>query len=802
MKPYRLLLIVLALLLANSEMLAQKGVIKGRVYDAINNEALPFVNVAIENSTIGAVTDLDGNFIITGLKPDFYRVTVSFIGYKQAFSDEIQVTNNKVAYVEMALQQSDTKIEEVVVKASPFRKTQESPVSLRTIGLSEIENNPGSNRDISRVIQSFPGVGAGLSYRNDIIVRGGGPTESRFYLDGVEIPTINHFATQGSSGGSVGIINADFVSSVNYYSGAFPSNRGNALSGVFEFTQIDGNKDKLAFSGVVGASDLALTIDGPIGEKTTFIASARQSYLQFLFDVIGLPFLPTFNDFQIKTRTRIDEKNELIFIGLGALDRFKLNTGIENPTEEQEYILSYLPVQNQWNYTNGLVYKHFAQSSYYTVVLSRSMLNNTSYKYFQNDESDDANKTFDYTSQEMENKLRIENTSRINGFKINVGLMGEYSKYNNSTFQKIFIENQLIEKDYFSDMDLFKWGLNGQVSKSYLEERLNVSFGFRLDANNYSESMQNMFEQFSPRFSAAYFLTDKISFNFNTGRYFQLPAYTTLGYRDNNNIMVNKENNLKYIQADHLIGGIEYNIRSDIQFTVESFYKQYDKYPFSVQDQINIANKGADFGVVGDEEVVSTGKGRAYGLEVLNRYRTDKGFTANISYTLVRSEFEDANGQLVPSSWDSKHLLTLSGRKDWGKDWSFGFKWRFVGGYPYTPYDLETSQLVQAWDIRNQAYLDYDRLNVERLNNFHQLDVRLDKKFFFDKWSLMLYTDIQNAYNFKAKAPDYLVLDTDASGNAVVENPTAPIAEQRYRLKNIESLSGTVLPTIGIMVKF
>jgi hypothetical protein len=192
---------------------------------------------------------MDGNFVLTGLTPGFVRVEASFVGYRRAVSSEVEVSAASTNSVEIQMEEQKEQIEEVTVTASPFRKTEESPVSLRSIGIGEIEKSPGANRDISKVIQSFPGVQSTPAYRNDVIIRGGGPSESKFYLDGVEVPFINHFATQGASGGPVGIINADFLREVNYYSGAFPANRGNALSGVLEFNQVDGNSEKLKFQG-------------------------------------------------------------------------------------------------------------------------------------------------------------------------------------------------------------------------------------------------------------------------------------------------------------------------------------------------------------------------------------------------------------------------------------------------------------------------------------------------------------------------------------------------------------------------
>ena len=786
---------IILLLLAGNNLYGQSGRIQGRIYDVTSNEPLPFANIIIAGTNIGTTSDLDGNFIFTGINPGFVQIIASYVGYKQTISREILVTNAKTVYIDIEMEIAETELQEIFVTTLPFQKTRESPVSLNKIYTSEIETNPGSNRDISRVIQSFPGVGSTVSFRNDIIIRGGGPNESKFYLDDIEIPNINHFGTQGASGGPVGILNADLISSVDYYSGAFPANRGNALSGIFEFSQVDGNPEKFKFRGTVGASELSLTVDGPVGSSTNLIMSARRSYLQFLFDAIGLPFLPTFTDYQFKLRTKINDKNEIKIISIGALDQFKLNLDIKNPDEEQQYILSFIPVNEQWNYAIGAVFKHYREKSYQTFVLSRNMLNNISYKYPDNDNS--KPRILDYESQEIENKFRFENTSISDKFRFVYGVSGEYVKYQNSTYQQLFIDDSLKEVDYDSFIDFYKWGLYLQASKKIFKEKLTVSFGIRSDANNYSESMQNLINQLSPRLSVSYSLTKKFSINFNTGKYFQLPAYTTLGYRDNGGVLQNKVNNLKYIEAIHIIYGIEYRLKPDIIFTIEGFQKKYRDYPFSLSDSVNLSNKGGGFGVVGDEEVESTGIGRAYGFEILNRTRLDKKLNLIAAYTYVRSQFKDRNSVYIPSAWDSKHLFTLTLIRYLKKNWSAGLKWRFVGGLPYTPYDLEKSAIKEAWDSQGRAFLDNTKFNSGRLKEFHQLDIRIDKKYFFSKWSLMLYLDIQNLYNYQADQPDNIIREQDETGDYILLDDNT-----RYKLKAIESSSGTILPTIGIMVEF
>ncbi|MEF8845409.1 MAG: TonB-dependent receptor [Bacteroidales bacterium] len=779
------------------------GVIKGKIYNAKNNEPVPFANIIIRQTDIGTASDIDGEFKFTGIEPGYVELKVSSVGYETYITESFMVTNARPAYIEIPLSEKSEEIEEVRITASPFRLDKESPVSMRRIGVEQIEKSPGANRDISRVIQSFPGVASSVSFRNDIIVRGGGPGENSFYLDEVEIPNINHFATQGASGGPVGIINVDFIREVDFYSGAFPSNRGNALSSVLELKQINGNKDNVEVQGAIGASEASLTFDGPISDNTTFVFSARRSYLQLLFDALELPFLPTFNDFQFKSKTRFNDKNELRLIGLGAIDDFDLNTDA-NETESQQYILDYIPVNTQRNYTIGAVYKHYRDNGNDTWVLSRNYLRNRSYKY-QNNREVDSLKRLDYTSDEAETKFRYENTTITNGYRMNAGLGLEYASYTNNTFRKSFVGGQPFTIDYNSTLDFFQWNLFGQISKSYFNEKLSLSLGIRADANNYSESMSNLIDQASPRFSLSYQFAPEWSLNFNTGRFYQLPPYTTLGFSNQAGDLINKQNGLKYISADHLVGGIQFLPDDESKISIEGFYKNYNDYPYSLDDSISIANKGDDFGSYGDEEVKSVAEGRAYGLELLFRHQNLFDINMILSYTYVRSEFRELNNQLevtsnyIPSSWDNRHLLKLTATREFKNNWQLGLKWRFVGGSPYTPLDRQKSAQIAAWDARGRAYPDYDRLNSKRLNPFHQLDLRVDKQYFFDNWSLMLYFDVQNVYDFTADEPPVFIRKTNEEGEPLVE-PNNP---GRYVLKQLDlETSGNILPSLGIIVEF
>lgn len=767
------------------------GGVTGKVLNKNTNEPIPYANVMILGSTLGSSTDEKGFFEIKDVPVGFIRIVVSVVGYKYVISDELQIFTNHSAYTVIKMEEAPKDLLEVNIVAVQ-EKSKESPISLRTISLQEIEKSPGSNRDVSKAVQNLPGVAAGAVNRNDLIVRGGGPSENVFYLDDVEIPIINHFATQGASGGAVGIINPDFVRQVDFLSGAFPSNRGGALSSVMNIKQKEGSRDKMHFKGSIGASDLALTYDLPIKDNN-LLFSYRRSYLQFLFTALGLPFLPTYDDIHFRYKWNIDQKNEILFLGLAAFDRSELNLNIDNPDESQQYLLNTLPDYNQLSYTVGAVYKHYNENSIDMVVLSRNMLRNAFEKFRDNDKN--SAKLFDYSSVEAENKLRYEKRYTTLPFDLSFGANARYSKYTNNSNRTINVNNMLFQDSYSSLIDLFSYGLFVQTGDAYFKERLKLGMGARFDGNTYSDLMSNPLVQFSPRISASYLFNEHLSINANVGHYTKEPSYTSMGYKDSNNVFVNKET-LKYIHVNHYVLGLEFNTKAKIKASVEGFYKQYYNYPITLNEGISLASKGNDFGAVGDEPLISDGKGRAYGIEALFTANDIKKFNIYAVFTYFISEFTDIQGKYVSSSWDNRFILNLTASRKFKYDWLVSARWRLIGGSPYTPIDEYVSSQINIWDARRQPYLDYTKFNSLRLGNYHQLDIRVDKEFAWKNFDITLYLDIQNVYNYKAESePIYTNLKTDGTENIAPNN-------QEYILRKISTTTGTILPTFGLIVYF
>jgi len=795
--------LALVMLFVTTAVAQSDGIIRGRVNDVQTNEAIPFANVVLQGSSIGTTTDFEGNFELVGVAPGLRNIQISFVGYEPKTVFEIEVTPARPAVVNVSLKPSAIEIEEAEVVGTRRPNVAEAPLSVRSLGTNEIKRNPGGGRDISRAIRTLPGVAAIPSFRNDIVIRGGAPNENRFYIDGIEIPNINHFATQGASGGPVGMINVDLVENVDFYAGAFPAARGNALSSVMEFSFKEARTDEWTANMVVGTSDLGLTLEGPTGENSSLIFSMRRSYLQFVFQALGLPFLPIYNDYQFKWTARPDDKNAITVIGLGAYDDFELNLEIADDTAATNYldqvaILGALDVQKQWNYTQGVKWDRYCDNGKWTWVASRNMLNNRAYKHLNNDESADLLR--DYLSQEIENKFRVERKLFSDaGWEGTFGGGYEYVKYNNATSERRFnpADGQLTPIAYETDVKAHKYGAFATANRKLLDERLTLAAGMRLDGSTLAKGLQNPLEQFSPRFSLSYGFAPGWTLNANTGRYFQLPAYTILGFEEDG-VRVNANDQTRYLANSQVVAGVRWEGgKRNLVASVEGFWKGYDGAPVSTLQGVPLANLGADFGVVGNERVTFDGVGRSYGSELLLQQRLYNGFYGLLAYTFVRSEFQTTNSEFTPSSWDNRHILSVTGGKKFEGGWEIGSRLLFSGGLPYTPVDFG-SLSTESWDFYGRPLLDYSLLNTERNKAFHQLDIRIDKKWFFANWSLDVFVEVQNATGAAVPQPTFI----DVVRNPLNGQPIPSVTQPGfYDARELDPSTGAVLPALGLIIE-
>lgn len=791
---------------AQSSTTVRTGIVRGVIISKNEQKPISGALVLVVGDTLQQQTDQDGRFQLEGVPVGYNSLYVDAEDFKDVLTESFLVTTSTPAEIRVELEQRTVTMDEVIVSASPFSPTTESPVSMRRIGTEEIDLTPGANRDISKVVQSSPGVlFIPTANRNDLLVRGGGAGENRFYLDGIEIPVLNHFAVQGASGGYASLINPALLQSVNFYTGAFPSNLLSGLSSVLDMQTKAGNTDRFHGKLILGASDVGINLDTPLSSdgKTTLVGSFRRSYLQMLFKVLKLPFLPTYNDYQFKVTSKLSDRDEIFLIGLGSFDRNRLNLGLKDPEEDRKYILGYMPESNQTSYVFGAGYNHMFSGGKLQITASRDYLKNEMYKYRDNDES--LPRILDIDSREGNYRARASiNLWDLKGFRLNAGIGGGVGTYRSESFSKVYVQNQEVDDFSESHFTIGRYELFATLSRNFFNEKLAVSAGFRMDGMTYSKHTSNPFDQFSPRLSIFYQFAPKWRVSASVARYYQEPSYTTMGYDGNVVPGYKQRDGLRYMAVNQYVAGINFSPtpRSDIKF--EYFYKQYSQLPVSLLDSLPVSTGDfADY-IVGNVPARSVGKGRAYGGEISYRNLDLYNTVVNVSYTYFVSQVNQMDDQLKPtshylsSSWNVGHILNISAIHKFGANWTAGVKWYLSGGVPYTPYDETLSALTAAWDARRRPYPDNSRYNAMKTPVYHQLDLRIDKVWYFKKWRLGFYIDIQNLYNYKVAGQEILMPEIGADGQYVLD----PDRPGYYKMQHIaHDLGSTILPTLGITIE-
>jgi hypothetical protein len=788
------------------------GLITGTVQNINTGKVLSGVTITFNEMTLATVSDGTGRFRAS-IPVGTYKVTATSLGYLTQTKYNIVVGSGAPQSVYFELVPESKSLDEVVISFSKGKSAvaadMVTPLSVQQLTTEEIKSSPGGNFDVSKVVQTLPGVGIsnGVGERNDVIIRGGAPNENVYYLDGIEIPVLNHFQTQGSSGGAQGILNVSFIESLKLSSSAFDSRYDNPLASTFVIKQREGNSERLSGNARVSFTETALTLEGPLSKNTTFLASARKSYLSFLFKLIDLPIRPDFEDFQFKITHKFNEKTKLTAIGLGAIDRFSFAPTRES-TPENTYVLRSTPYINQWNYTGGLDLNRQIENGYMNFTLSRNVFDNSLDKY-EDDRKDESKRTLLVQSQEWENKFRFDINQFLNGWKLSAGVMAQYVGYEADLFNKYSgpvlqtMQNPPASGNvirFSSDMDFFKYGAFVHASKDLFNDKLLVSGGMRTDLNSFTNDGNNPLKTLSPRLSLAYHASSKWDISASVGSYFKIPPYTMLGYLNNAGEAVNK--NMDYIQSIHYVLGTQFLPRNDLRFTFETFYKQYHQYPVSLTNGTSLANQGAEYASVGSEPLASVGDGETYGFEVFVQQKLVKNLFYVGSYSYLVSKFSGLDERLISSSWDNRHLLSLTLGYKLKRNWDLGLKYRYAGGSPYTPFDLQASQ--QNYLTIGTGIADYSRLNADRLSNFSQMDFRIDKRINFRKTALNLYVDIQNIlkkendnfpkYTFKRSEDNTTFLTTDGQPLQANGSNGIPFI--------LNTKSGNLIPSFGFIFEF
>ena len=704
------------------------GAITGKVVDVYTKQGLPGVNITILDTQLGASTDVNGEFRILNVPIGVYRLRASSIGYNPVIKTDIIVKTVKATVVDFELQEKTLELEGITASIGYFQKDPYEITSVTNLSFEEIRRAPGGLEDVVRAISVLPGVAQADAGRNDLIVRGGAPSENLYLVDGIPVPNINHFGTQGATGGPLSYINLDFVKSTSFSTGGFSSMHGDKLSSVLEINLRDGRKDRFGGKATISATQFGLNVEGPIGEKGDLIFSARRSYLDFIFKAAGFGFVPEYYDVLAKANYSIDSKNSLSYLFISAFDNVKYF----NDTEDQRYNNARALGSDQQQYVTGLSWKSLFDKGYFVINLSRNYI---SFNTIQRDTL--LNPIFKNESLESENNLKADLIYKLgSNSELGIGTSTKLIKFKSdlklpnfiTTFGDTLNITSLNKKDNYYKADVYIQYSN------LLFDRLRVNVGLRLDYFN----AINVKTYISPRVSLSYMFNDITSINFATGIYRQSPSYIWLIADESNK-------GLKNIRVDQYILGVDHRVRYDVIAKVEGFYKDYKDYPASLlRKYLVLANTGAGFAGAEDnfssfglEPLVSAGKGFSRGVEVsLQKKSSDIPHYGLFSLTYSESRFKALDGIERRGSYEQNWIINLSAGYIFNNKWEGSLKFRFATGKPYTPYNSDGTQ-------------DIDKYNSSRIVANHSLDLRVDRKWDFGGYNLIAYLDVQNIYNRK-----------------------------------------------------
>lgn len=704
----------------------EKGIIKGKVFDEETQNPVENALVELMHQEKKIYTDINGDFLFGNLEFDSYQIKISSVGYYTSMKSDLIVYASKPLEVRIELKPKGILTDEIDVNANYFTQSSDINISSFNLDYEEIRRAPGATEDISRMLQTAPGVSIGNDQRNDIIVRGGSPAENLILIDGIEIPNINHFGTDGSSSGAIGFINSKFIQEANMLTGGFPSLYGDKLSGVIDIRFKEGSKKKFFSDINLSIAGFGGIFEGPVTDKGAFLFSVRRSYLELVKNAIRLTAIPNYWDFNLKVSYDASSTDKIYLIGLLGLDKVDFSG---EDAEESPYGNSN---DNQKTLGIGINYKKIFKNGFLQNVISDSYINNhivqtdieTGLDNFKNVA---RNNEIVYTSD-----LNYQLTRSL---IVNTGIGGKLA----NIYNILFLRGDVSPAGYVYDtinadntINTYKLFAHLNFTTKHLNDNVILNTGIRMDYFEYIKLNTYL----SPRIGLSVNFTPVTSFNFAWGIYYQSPEYIWLSSSPRNYL-------LRDIRCDQYVAGLEHFFSNDLRVTAEVYYKRYSDYPVwkDIPTYILI-DGGAEFGpnIVG--EAISAGRGSAKGIDIsIQKKLSQSGLYGMLNYSYITTGFLALAGNEKPGAFDEGNQITLIAGYQFRNGWLIGTKIKYTDGRPYTPINQEASAQV------NRAVFATDDFNSSRYPYYLRVDLRVDKKFDFKSSSIVGYIELQNLFD-------------------------------------------------------
>ncbi len=722
------LFILLSALLLSTNVYAgvQEGAIKGTVKDRENQQRLVGVNVMLKENETGVSTDDQGFFKFENLEAGIYTVRFSFMGYRTYYETDVVVRSNRSQNIEIELQPQAVETDELTITGGYFNRDDANPVSRSTMNAEEIRRSPGSGQELSRVLHSMPGVASGGEVSQDVMVRGGSPSENGYYIDQIPIPSVQHFEMQdGSSNGPIGVVDTDLIRDIEFHTGGFSAAYGGHMSSVTNISYRQPSSDGIHGSANLNMAGFGGKFESPFADESgSIIISGRRSYLDLIAEAINTRGAPRYGDFQVKSTWEPDEDNRLTFLNIYG------DSEIASTQEEgrDDGWHTYLESRNLQN-TTGLNWRRIHSDYFYSnTSVSYSLVQDNTSMFFV--ESGDTETDFDVDRRFAH--LRNHNYWNMNaGHRLEFGMDARYK----SGDYDLFVAEDIMPTGYVREETKRDISLEGYHAGAYGNflirpfDRLDLSVGLRGTYYSLSEQIE-----LEPRSTLSFNFLPRLTFNASAGMYHQHVPYYYLAQDES-------FEDLPPMQTRHLVAGLEYMLAEETRLTFEVYDKQYRDIPIQPEDASTPNLQYVPDGTGWYDELIPEGEAYARGIDFMLQRKLAKGFYGQVTASFFRSKYRDLNGDWRSRDYDIEYLFNVIGGYRLNDNWEFSARWTYMGDQPYTPID------EQASAANGRTILENTWFNEQRMPAHHSLFLRFDRRFFLSNLTMVTFFELWNAYN-------------------------------------------------------
>ncbi|RUT78990.1 TonB-dependent receptor [Ancylomarina longa] len=741
------LIIVLSFLSASvfSQDLSQT--IKGKIIDESSLKPLSFATIVIIGTepVIGTTSDIDGNFIIRNVPIGRYDLKISFLGYEPIIKPEVVVTSVKEVVVNAGLTESSASLDEIVIKP---RVVKEKPinrmatVSSRMLSVEEANRYAGGFDDPARLASSFPGVASSVG-NNAIIIRGNAPKFLQWKIEGVEIPNPNHFADLAAfGGGGLTALSSNLLANSDFYTGAFPAEYNNALSGVFDMQMRDGNNSDYEHSVETGLIGLGFASEGPLGKKNK--ASYRVNYRYSTLGLIS-SLLPedaqgtNYQDLSFKFKIPTKKAGLFSIWGIGLID--KSGTTPEKDVLLQNYYQD-IEDQNVKQYMGAVGLNH-------RIILKNSAYINSTLAFSKNGIDLKTDRLNSSTQLQAENE--IKNTNYNITFKsfLNKKFSAKHTNKTGVTIRGMGYDLLLKEvsspgsnlSTLVSD-DGFTTLISAYSGSSFSLKNFKLNIGL----NSQLFTLNNNFT-IEPRLGISYQFNDDKKISFGYGLHSRIEALNIYFANTTNAASARANKDLDFSKAHHFVLAYDWNITEKLHLKIEPYYQYLFDIPIVKNSTSSLLNLQDDWFI--NDAYVNSGKGQNYGLDLSLEQYISNGFYYLISSSVFNSQYKTDKNDWYNTRYNKNYLFNALVGKEIrvGKKkqnlFGVNLKLSLQGGDRYSVIDKTASALEKD--------VIYDETNpfTEQTNAAFITHLTINYEWYKKKTSHKLSLKILNATNYK-----------------------------------------------------